>query len=112
MKPILSAFDRNWMVGPRGEQPVLCRLVWVPHKSEHGSRHDLMRSWAVRNRLFMMVMPGMGDLARNYGIGAMRQVHYLYGVGFYLQSNYKAKRERVSLDIVMRSAYLFTNGMH
>lgn len=112
MKPIISKADLNWMVGPRGEQPVLCRIVWVPYKSERWTRVDVMRSWASRNRLFMMVIPGMGDLCRNYGLAAMRQVHYAHGIGFYLQSNPRASRERVSLDVVMRSAYLFTNGIH
>lgn len=112
MKPIISGFDRNWMVGPRGEQPVLCRLVWVPHNSEHGSRHDIMRSWAARNRLFVMVVPGMGEHGNNYGLGAMRQVYYQYGIGFFLQANSRARKEVISLDKIMQSAYLFTNGMH
>ncbi|WPJ54253.1 hypothetical protein RCIP0073_00063 [Klebsiella phage RCIP0073] len=112
MKPIISGFDRNWMVGPRGEQPVLCRLVWVPHKSEHGSRQSIMRDWAVRNRLFVMVVPGMGEHGNNHGLGAMRQVYYEYGVGFFLQVNSRARKEVISLDKIMQSAYLFTNGMH
>lgn len=54
----------------------------------------------------------MGEHGNNHGLGAMRQVHYTYGVGFYLQANAKARREVISLDKIMQSAYLFTNGMH
>lgn len=99
----LSGYNRNWMTGAQGEKPVLCRLVWVPHKSEHGSRHDLMRSWAARNRLF--------TVDRN---GYYQQVHFEYGVGFYTQPEMKpfAYKTRLSLATVMQSAYLFTNGIH
>lgn len=54
----------------------------------------------------------MGEHGNNYGLGAMRQVYYQYGIGFFLQANSRARKEVISLDKIMQSAYLFTNGMH
>lgn len=99
----LSAYDRNWMVGPRGEQPVLCRLVWVPYRGKKGSRYDTMRSWALRNRLFM---PGAD--------GYYKHVRFESGVGFFTQPEGMpfSRKTRVSLAELMREVYLFTNGIH
>lgn len=114
MKPILSGYDRNWMVGPRGEQPVLCRLVWVPHVGKGGSRHEVLRSWAIRNRLFIMVTPGCGAYGENYGLGAMRQVHYHYGIGFYVQAegNPRGRKQVINQSQIMNAGYFFSNGAY
>ena len=87
------------MLGPRGEEPVLCRLVWV----SHGSRYETMRNWSIRNRLF--------TTDKN---GYYKQVHYEYGIGFYTQPGGApgAFKARVSLSALMANSYLFTNGMH
>lgn len=98
----LSGYNRNWMTGARGEKPVLCRLVWVQINSNYGSRYDILRYWALRNRLFVDVG------------GYASQVHFQYGEGFYVQPEGKpmAHKSKLSVSQIVMYGYLFTNGIN
>lgn len=112
MKYVLREYDRAWMVGARGEKPVLCPIVWVNAIGDNTRTHTL-RSWANRNRLFIL------DYTEGHAVPTMRNVQYLPGEGFFIQDNIGyftnnrgARKRQVSITEIMRRGYLFTNGIY